>query len=377
MHIKENQDVNETGVIVTIEDSKNSSNNIQMFDGSFPIELDLFRSICHILLVITGVPLNLIIVSVILAFRRLHNKPRNVLWLGVTFCNLLTLLTILVEFIAHETKNNIVCLVFISTTGVAYTWLLFDLLLALADRYAAIVHPLWHRKKITVQRAIVGQTVGFCSIVFILKFPFITKSVPLYCGICPVHGKVIAVTNMSLLILCIIAQILVYHKTRQYFNNQQSDDTSISFVPTLQKRRETAVLEFSNDLRHHPGGSGTSCSSSDRPQNDRIAGSSLMIRHLKGGNRRMEVEATWSLLSGVFSLLLFTFPTLMFGFIDWGCRLVYGEGQCTRIDSMTLYSRELLLGHLVYNPVMYMIRSHEFSSTVREKFSIKRHQVEQ
>jgi len=32
------------------------------------------------------------------------------------------------------------------------------------------------------------------------------------------------------------------------------------------------------------------------------------------------------------------------------------------------YLREILLYHLVYNPILYMIRSREFSSTLAEKW---------
>ena len=79
------------------------------------------------------------------------------------------------------------------------------------------------------------------------------------------------------------------------------------------------------------------------------------------------------MLSGVSSLLIFSAPTLIVGFIDLGCRFVVGEleyqEQCTAIVVYMPYMRELLLYHLVYHPMSYMIRSREFSSTLNEKWT--------
>lgn len=79
------------------------------------------------------------------------------------------------------------------------------------------------------------------------------------------------------------------------------------------------------------------------------------------------------MLSGVSSLLIFSAPTLVVGFIDLGCRFIVGEleyqEQCTAIAVYMPYLRELLLYHLVYHPMSYMIRSKEFSSTLDEKWT--------
>ena len=330
-----------------------------------PIEFDIVRSVSHILLISVGVPLNLFVAVVILAFKRLHNKPRNVFWLGVTVSNILTLITILIEYLAFQLQNNFICAVFVSITGVAYTCLLFNLLLALTDRYVAIVYPLWHHRRVTVRWAIFSQLGGLCFFTVVIKFPFISRLVPLSCSIIPVHSKIIAVTNAVLFLLCIIAQIVVYRKTRQYFSKQRNGQVSISFITTQGRQRQENVTNSTDENRVQlPAEDAvviTYSSTSDRH------GPSL--RHHHGNNRRMEVEATWSLLTGVFSLTLFTFPTLLTGFIFWGCRAIYGEDQCSNISSITFYTREFLLGHLDYTPSKYIMRSGEFKSTIREKMS--------
>lgn len=389
--IADDRDMKENSAVIvwSVIDPLESTNNNCILGAAhspFPIEMDTFRSTCHILLVSTGVPLNLFIAIVIMAFKRLHNKPRNVLWLGVTFCNLFTLLTILIEFLAYHMQNALICLIFVSITGVAYTCLLFNLLLALIDRYAAIVHPLWHRQKVTVRWVVVGQSISFIFVVLLIKFPFIAHFSLPECDFYPVHAKIIAVCNFILFVLCIVAQTVVYHKTRQCFNSSQqrgdSRETTVTFVqsgPKTQRRDTSAEIlvlpssstQSDSQLRRLPEAivNINSPSANDNNQASLCTTSPVTLRrHHVGGNRQMEVEATWSLLMGVFSLLIFTFPTLVMAFIEWGCRMIYGEDQCPPLISIIMfYARELLLGHLVYNPVMYMIRNREFSSTVREK----------
>ena len=65
--------------------------------------------------------------------------------------SIVTLLTILLEFVASQWHNRGACWAFFlhsldGLTGLGYSWLLYNLLLALIDRYVAIVHPIWYRK---------------------------------------------------------------------------------------------------------------------------------------------------------------------------------------------------------------------------------------
>lgn len=193
------------------------------------LELNTFQSVSHVFLCVTGLPLNLLIIVVILTNKRLNQKPRNVLWLGVIVSNFFTLLTILIEFLAYYYDSVLGCQVFAMVTGVAYTCLLYNLLLALLDRYAAIVYPFVHREKVTVRKVVAAQLLGALFFFLLIKCPFLLCWVPLQCTVVPVHGKIIAVSNMILLVSCIVAQFTVYLKTRNYF--QADRVVSVSFIP--------------------------------------------------------------------------------------------------------------------------------------------------
>ena len=141
----------ETFDSVIIQESNHSTSNSTIEFGliTFPIELEMFKSICNIVLVSIGVPLHLLIAVAILTFKRLH----NVIWLGVIVCNLLTLFTVIIEHLAYPTQKNNFRLCYVSIMGVGYTCLLCSLFLALAAHCADIVHPLWHREKVIVYEA--------------------------------------------------------------------------------------------------------------------------------------------------------------------------------------------------------------------------------
>jgi len=115
-------------------------------ESSFGIDFDVFKSVNHVLLTAFGIPLNLLIVIVILTNQRLKKKPRNILFLGASLSAVFTLLTVLTELLAYHFQSDALCKIFALSAGVAYTNLLYNILLALLDRYLAIIRPFYHRK---------------------------------------------------------------------------------------------------------------------------------------------------------------------------------------------------------------------------------------
>ena len=307
-------------------DDTNNTNTNTSSSSLFPIELGPVRSVCHVLLAASGLPLNILIALVIVTFRRLRRKPRNILWLGVTMASIVTLLTILLEFVASQWHNRGACRAFLALTGLGYSWLLYNLLLALIDRYVAIVHPIWYRKnKITVLRVVIAQLTGLVSIVLAIKFPFITGEAPLVCASkVPLKAHIVfAVLRIIFLSLCLVGHVVVYLKSKRYFIRTGSADggrtLSISFPTTdgdmMQQHQAAAQL-----LQHQHHQPGRSCihadSSSGNINKDRLT------MRVHGGNGQMKMDATRLLLAGVLSLLIFTLPFLVSTVIEWLCFLV-------------------------------------------------------
>ena len=292
----------------------------------FPIELELdsIRSVCHVVLFALGLPLNSLIAVVIVCFRRLRRKSRYILWLRILMASIFTLFTILLEFVASQWKNETVCKAFVAVTGIGYTWLLFNLLLALIDRYAAIAHSFWYRKnKVTVSRVLIAQLSGLLLIILIIKFPFISGQVPLTCAKVDQQSKIIAILNSILMIACLIGQIVVYTKSKRYFTKTGGRTIitiSVSFIANPPSAAQISTTEH----HHHQEAAVALQQQQQGISNSNSSGSRDRLR-VHGGNRQLEIDATWLLLDGVLSLLLFTLPTLVSGFIEWICSLIYSK----------------------------------------------------
>ena len=115
-----------------------------------------YQIVAHLTLIAIGCPPNLFIVYVIACYKQLH-KPRSILVFGSCLANFFTLLTISCELVAHYTRSEMACVIFVAITGIAYTSLLGNMLLSLIDRYVSISYPLWYRSNITIHRVIIIQ----------------------------------------------------------------------------------------------------------------------------------------------------------------------------------------------------------------------------
>ena len=221
-----------------------------MENATISIELNTFQSVSHLVLAVIGLPLNSLIIGVILSNRRLNQKPRNVLWLGVIFANLFTLLTILVELVTFHFQSPMGCKIFGLMTGVAYTCLLYNLLLSLLDRYLAISHPILHRVQTTVARVLVAQIGGAVFFFVLIKFPFLW--LPVQCGIVVIQAQIIVVISMILLIACLAAQIIVYSKTKRL--GRADRVISLSFVNRPRESDDTTATRATTDTLAIHGG---------------------------------------------------------------------------------------------------------------------------
>ena len=275
------------------------------------LELDYFRSINHILLTSLGVPLNLLIVIVILTNRRLKKKPRNVIFLGASLSAVFTLFTILVELLAYHGHSFFLCKIFGLTTKVSYSCLLYNLALALLDRYLAIVHPLFHRRTVTVKNVLNTQTIGVVAIFFLFKWPYVFGLVPFQCDFVLIEGKITAVTNALLISLIVFLNIVVYLKTRHYARPDRI--VSVSFLNDPQPGNSAGdeegqqqqvsfhcvpinnVVDSTNSDNNNQQGRISEPSPTTAPTSLIAPRSNANASHLNtslqihGGNRRMEV----------------------------------------------------------------------------------------
>lgn len=281
----------------------------------------------------SGLVLHILVATVILRTRQLHN-PRNTFWLGAISCHSATLLMGAFEILTVFYRSTNFCRIYSLLVGSPYTSLLVSLLLAIADRWIAISHPLSHRKHITVFRVLLLLTFSWLLVLAILTSPYWSGRVQL--PICSVQPKVmmwITISHFVIVALIIVAQVTVYFRARQYFKFQ-------AHHPNVSREQPT---------------SGSSASS--------IKPDEYFVHLPDKTISRLELEASVTLLCGVATLCFFTLPMASVFLSIVICHAT-NQPNCGVIVTMIPYTRELLLWHSVVSPLLYTIRSREFSSAL-------------
>lgn len=160
-----------------------------------------------------GFPLDVLVISIVVHFTRLH-KPRNIVWLGVAFSNILILLNRCLQFCAFMLQDENLCRIFIFMIGLPYATLLLNLFLALIERYVNITYASWYRRKIRICYIVVGQITAVTLLIIVTKVPYIFRLADVNCLLSEIDSIELLVVIHFLIALCIIGQIIVYYKTK-------------------------------------------------------------------------------------------------------------------------------------------------------------------
>lgn len=194
-----------------------------------------FSIISNIICSLAGIPLNTFVAYLILRYKRLHRRPRNIFLLGIIFANLLAFLPAVLETISYygpaeeeASSAGPICKLLVATFGLPYVFLLLNLFLSLIDRYIAVTHPLWHREKVTVFRASLSLILGGFIVTFVTKFVYLSGMFPLTCKLPFIHTKSLGGTLVVLFILCVTAHFAVYTKTRKLLQDNRTIESSLT-----------------------------------------------------------------------------------------------------------------------------------------------------
>ena len=208
-------------------------------------EINAFLIITKVLSCFIGIPLNVFVAIIIIRLRRLHSKPRNIFFLGIIFSNLLTFVPALIEVIYWVLPLDIVCQSYVAVSALPNTLLLWNMLLALIDRYVAIKYPIWHREKVTVRRVIYFLLFSSVFLGFLIKFVYIFGLIQLRCTVWTVHSKVVGLTMAILFVLCVIAHFIVFQQTKTLLQKNRT------LCPST--KESIGMQTFSNRKRRFSG----------------------------------------------------------------------------------------------------------------------------
>nr|CAH0111120.1 unnamed protein product [Daphnia galeata] len=317
----------------------------------FQIEHPLYNSqvlfIFRVLVIAIGIPIQILVAFVILRTRQLNN-PRNAFWLGNITCHFVTLLMGAYEYwtVVNPTihRSDILCRIYSLLVGYPYTILLVSLLLATADRWFAISDPIKHRKYVTVSGVAGCLIISWILVLFILTSPYWSGTIEiLLCAVNQDVMKWIMASHFVMVSFIIVAQVKVYIRTRQYLR--------------FKAHRPAANLHQQSPPDYYLS---SNSSSNTRPDEYFV--------HLPNKTIcRLELEASVTLFCGVASLCVCALP-LAFVFLTLiVCKIELCTFQCDVSTVLILipYARELLLLHSVVSPLLYVVRSREFSKALR------------
>ena len=341
-------------------------------------EINAFLIITKVLSCFIGIPLNVFVAIIIIRLRRLHSKPRNIFLLGIIFSNLLTFVPALIEVIYWVLPLDIVCQSYVAVSALPNTLLLWNMLLALIDRYVAIKYPIWHREKVTVRRVIYFLLFSSVFLGFLIKFVFIFGLIQLRCTVWTVHSKVVGLTMAILFVLCVIAHFIVFQQTKTLLQKNRtlcpSTKESIG-MQTFSNRKRRFSGEDNNqenvfsegEINEREGDVDLNAIVSAPPNLTSVVNlSSNMVIHVDNEKlSRMELEAARTLVIGVASLFAMTFAIIVLFIILYVCQL--NKFECDSVRWLAPYFKELWLIHSVYNPIIWFMRNDEIWLLLKSK----------
>ena len=324
-----------------------------------PIDRNAIFMTVELIISIVGILMNSAITCIIIFIKKLRTKPRNIFLLGIVLSNLTTSVRVLMEFSYFISPNQELCQMYVAIAGLPHVLFLTNLLLALVDRYAAIVHPSWHKEKVTVRLAFFSQLGASISISVIYKFAYIAQFIYLNCELKLIQLKIANVILLILYSSCIVLQIIVYRRAREILGNygrraEMAKAPVSNFPVIIFNLIAQQVISLPNSALPVVG-----LASTPESLNVHIPDSSI---------NQLEIEATTTLIASVTFLSVVNGPIILYTFVVFICRLFIEKHVCISISWLAPYVLALVVLHVVYYPTFYLLRSSELFSAVKRWF---------
>ena len=192
-----------------------SSAGVNIYD--WPLHTESFsraQQDLRITIFVFGFVINSIILLVIIYSRQLH-YPRHIFWAGVSLINHYYLIQCVVEFISRVYRSAIACNIYVFNASVGYSALLLCLSLAACDRYSAIAHYNWYKRKVTNRAVIIAMISSFFLTFVVTTSPFWTgyKSAS-SCTVNLTHMHWVLAWDLLLGIFSVVLHVKIYIVSR-------------------------------------------------------------------------------------------------------------------------------------------------------------------
>ena len=326
-----------------------------------PIHLNGFVMAINLICCVFGLPLNGFIAFLIIYMRRLRSKTRNIFLLGLVLSNLSAFIPVLFEFAYFHFPSESLCEYYVAIVGLPFVLFLTNMLLSLADRYTALVYPIWHIKKVSVKFVVRCQISASLLVCVIYKFGYVAQFFPLKCEVHILQVRIISVTLFVLFFSCVVAQFAVYRQTKkillEYRTPKRLEKPNATITPDAAQPSEP--IDTARIVQKH--------FRSISAVNEVGRSSNAMTEHAIS---QMEMEATQTLIFSVTSLTIMTGPFILFTFTMFICRLHYEQDVCGSISWLAPYFKELVVLHATYHSMIHMCRNSELLTVIKQRLNV-------
>jgi len=295
--------------------------------------IDDVHYVFNIIFALVGIPINLLIMGVIVLFKRFH-LPRNFIWLGIGMSNVLILAShlLIVQSIlwGSSLSTRALHIWFVVLSDAVQTWNVF---FAVLERHVCIHYPKWHKILFTTTSITVAQLSSFVILflVFGITQLQIFQDIFMSGVFSSWHFKLIGSIIFGFLPFCLVGQAAIMRTTCH---------------------RNVPSIETDNDHVIQPKTSNT---------NFILIGNNLISR--------LDFDAAQSFYFLVKMHLILMVIILIPFVLIFICLQQVSEQECSPFIQGFYYTSNLLdcLHSSIANPVAFVLLSRDFLSALESR----------
>lgn len=297
---------------------------------------------------------NSTVILVVTCSRQLH-LPRHVYWAGISFIILFCTAQWITELFVNE-SSGVACSIYELSIGVWYPALLLFLSLAGVDRYVAIRHYEWYKRKVTSKKVILAMVIAWTLNAFVVNIPYWTGYKSLFtCSVNETHMLFIFIWNILLGVVNIALQVKIFKVSRKVIKEYFSDPARRELRVLFNKIGSRVIF-----IELQPSNQETSPTGSRGIDEFRRECFPWVLR------RRSDFRAAVILSANVLPFWLLTFPLAINVIVMYWCscssQLDCSSETLLRVDA---FLKLLIFVPCIYMPVVYMGNSSEFRRACR------------
>lgn len=384
--------------------------NSQIASANSSVE---FTFLCFkIVASVISILLNSLVALIIVCYRELNYKTKNIFLLFIILSDLLASIPQLLE-IAYffYPSDERFCWFYDAIHYLPTVLVLLNTFISLLNRYVANQFQLWHLSKLTVPWVTFWLLVCFGIVVMFNMHVYVFQLNKSECQVSLLIDELSNLVMIILLILCIITRIAVYLQTRNLLPISEekvsvvndanpprdpaapdpfvvptaASESSPTSVPEIiiefNELEEAVMSDIRNDNLNSPLPHSSAASAADQviiKLNDLDEGTIPPVKSCKievevRGTRldqetirKLEIRNTRSMIAGVASLLIFTCPFLLLDLILIIFQKFQARGLFDRLSPLAPYFEQWNHILSIYNPFIHLMWNKELSLVLKK-----------